>query len=383
MAQDSYDVLIVGGGPAGVSTAKAAALNGAATLLIEKHPAISAWKPCGEATSKATLETAGVKPRPGLILREAYAQVYAPNMKFITINEIGYCINKALLIQDISVAAAEAGAHIHVREEFQGMVRKDGHMRVKTERGEYDAKVVVGADGYNSAVARAVGLKEKSEPIPTVQYIMAGVKLEYPDAVRFYLGQEIAPGGYAWIFPKSDKIAEVGVGVRGGVAKAYADKFVKMFDKELGSAQIIDYRGAPVPIGGVISNLAVDNVILTGDAAGTVVPFTGAGIHSSIAAGLVVGKLAAQAARDGDVSGQRLSRDFFAQYEEPWGRRIRSSLKAMRVFEKLGDDDLNTLESLVTPEDILDLANGFDLARVAKKLLGHPILAIKMARSLL
>jgi len=156
-----------------------------------------------------------------------------------------------------------------------------------------------------------------------------------------------------------------------------------MFDKELGSAQIIDYRGAPVPIGGVISNLAVDNVILTGDAAGTVVPFTGAGIHSSIAAGLVVGKLAAQAARDGDVSGQRLSRDFFAQYEEPWGRRIRSSLKAMRVFEKLGDDDLNTLESLVTPEDILDLANGFDLARVAKKLLGHPILAIKMARSLL
>jgi len=352
-------------------------------LLLEKQPAVSAWKPCGEATSKATFETAGVKPRPGAILREAYAQVYAPNMKFITINEVGYCINKSILIQDIAVGAAEAGAEIHVREEFQGMVRKDGAMHVKTDRAEYDAKVVVGADGYSSSVARSVGMTEKSEPIPTVQYIMAGVKLDYPDAVRFYLGQQIAPGGYAWIFPKSDKIAEVGVGVRGGVAKAYADRLVKMFERELGSAQIIDYRGAPVPIGGLISKVAVDNVILTGDAAGTVIPFTGAGIHSSIAAGLVVGKVAAKAAEDGDVSGQRLARDFLSSYEEPWGRRIRGSLRAMRVFEKLSDEDLNTLQSMITPEDILDLANGFDLARVARKLLSHPVLAVKIARNLL
>jgi len=109
---------------------------------------------------------------------------------------------------------------------------------------------------------------------------MANVKLKHPESVRFYLGNNVAPKGYAWIFPKTDSIAEVGIGVRGATAKVYLDKFVKQHEDELGEAKIIDYRGAPVPIGGLISEAAKDNILLVGDAAGTVVPFTGAGIHS-------------------------------------------------------------------------------------------------------
>lgn len=382
MPMKEFDVVVVGGGPGGVSAAKFAAKEGLNVLLLEKEPAIMAWKPCGEATSKETLETAGIGPKPSIVLKEAYAQVYAPNMKFIEIKQIGYSINKSYFLQEIAADAAAAGAEIHVREAFEDYEFFGDYVKVKTSKDVYRAKVIIGSDGYNSKVAKAAGITEKSEPIPTVQYVMANVKLEYPDAVRFFLGNEIAPKGYAWIFPKSDKIAEVGIGVRGAPAKVYLDKFVKMFEKELGKAQVIDYRGAPVPIGGMIKDNIRDGLILIGDAAGTVIPFTGAGIHSSIAAGRVVARVVARAIEEGDVSARYLS-SFRKEYYEPWGRRIERSLKAMRAFENLTDEELNTLQEILGPEEVLDLANGFDLRRVAVKLLQHPVLAVKLAKRLL
>ncbi|MEM0349718.1 MAG: NAD(P)/FAD-dependent oxidoreductase [Candidatus Caldarchaeum sp.] len=378
---NEYDVVVVGGGPAGVSAAKAAAMNNVSVLLLEKHPTIMANKPCGEACSKETLVTAGVKPSPRIVMHEAYALVYSPSMIEVKIPQIGYNINKSFFIQEIAAQAAEYGADIHVREEVSGVVRENSKLLVKTNRDTYKAKVVIGADGYNSTVARSLGVTERPEPIPTVQYIMANCRLKNSDAVRFYLGNKIAPGGYAWIFPRTEKLAEVGIGVRGGIAKDYLDAFVKLFSDELGSAKIIDYRGAPVPIGGAISESVFDGAMLIGDAAGHVIPLTGAGIHSSVSAGLAAGKVAANAVQEGDTSKRRLS-EFYKLYE-PWLNRIKRSLRAMRAVEKLSDEELDTLAKIFQADDILDLANGMDIGRVAKKLLSHPVLAVKLARQLL
>uniref|UniRef100_A0A7C4E1Z9 NAD(P)/FAD-dependent oxidoreductase n=2 Tax=cellular organisms TaxID=131567 RepID=A0A7C4E1Z9_CALS0 len=378
---NEYDVVVVGGGPAGVSAAKAAAMNNVSVLLLEKHPTIMANKPCGEACSKETLVTAGVKPSPRIVMHEAYALVYSPSMIEVKIPQIGYNINKSFFIQEIAAQAAEYGADIHVREEVTGVVRENSKLLVKTNRDTYKAKVVIGADGYNSTVARSLGVTERPEPIPTVQYIMANCRLKNSDAVRFYLGNKIAPGGYAWIFPRTEKLAEVGIGVRGAVAKDYLDAFVKLFSDELGNAKIIDYRGAPVPIGGAVSESVFDGAMLIGDAAGHVIPLTGAGIHSSVSAGLAAGKVAANAVQEGDTSKRRLS-EFYKLYE-PWLNRIKKSLRAMRAVEKLTDEELDTLAKIFQADDILDLANGMDIGRVAKKLLSHPVLAVKLARQLL
>ena len=381
MSSKRFDVVVVGGGPAGVAAAKASAKTGAKTLLLEKNPAIMAIKPCGQAVSAHTFETAGVNPTPPMILNRVSARVYAPNGASVKIPETGYLINKTLLLQEIAVQAAEHGAEIHVNEPFIKFMRRDDGLIVRTPKAEYECSVLIGADGYNSRVARILGVNEKSEPIPTLQYLMAGSRLENVDEIRIYVGNEIAPKGYAWLFPFGEKLAEVGLGVRGAPLKPYMDRVLEILRKELGSAQVIDNRGAPVPVGGVISKYIFDRVILIGDAAGMVIPMTGGGIHSSIAAGIAAGEVAGEASQEGDVSEERL-RAFDEKYK-PWLERIRRSLKVLRLFERLTDEDLNELAEMLSDEDIVDLANGLNVGRVARKLLSHPRLAMKLARQLL
>jgi len=381
MSSKRFDVVVVGGGPAGVAAAKASAKTGAKTLLLEKNPAIMAIKPCGQAVSAHTFETAGVNPTPPMILNRVSARVYAPNGVSVKIPETGYLINKTLLLQEIAVQAAEHGAEIHVNEPFIKFMRRDDGLIVRTPKAEYECSVLIGADGYNSRVARILGVNERSEPIPTLQYLMAGSRLENVDEIRIYVGNEIAPKGYAWLFPFGEKLAEVGLGVRGAPLKPYMDRVLEILRKELGSAQVIDNRGAPVPVGGVISKYIFDRVILIGDAAGMVIPMTGGGIHSSIAAGIAAGEVAGEASQEGDVSEERL-RAFDEKYK-PWLERIRRSLKVLRLFERLTDEDLNELAEMLSDEDIVDLANGLNVGRVARKLLSHPRLAMKLARQLL
>ena len=101
--------------------------------------------------------------------------------------------------------------------------------------------------------------------------------------------------------------------------------------------------------------------MLIGDAAGMLIPMTGAGIHCSIEAGKMAGRIAADAIRDNDVSEKRLSA-LKTEIDKYWGRKIKESGKVLEMMDKFTDDDINTLAEIISNDDILALANGENVA---------------------
>jgi digeranylgeranylglycerophospholipid reductase len=199
--------------------------------------------------------------------------------------------------------------------------------------------------------------------------VVQGIKFD-PDAIYLQFGEDIAPGGYAWIFPKSEGVANVGLGVvalkaDGRNAKQYLDSWIARRYP----------RGARTgyTIGGVIVHTTIkqtyaDGVLVAGDAAHMINPLSGGGIVNAMKAGRLAGRTAAAAIGEGDTSARRL-----AQYHEAWMKLLGDDhLKYYRIkqaLEHLDDAFFNGLARTVNaiPEGKRTLGRIF-----AQALVRHP-----------
>ena len=385
------DVLVIGGGPAGLMAARYAAKQGVNVLLLEAKDSFG-LKPCGEGVSSTCFETAELKPTSDVVLEKIKGfEVYAPNeakkVRLVSEGEVqGYIIDKKLFLKKMAEVAEDHGAKILMKSKVEDVYMSGdaaiAEAQTASGKLKIEAKLVIGCEGYTSIIARKFFDRSGYELIPCVQYRMKNVNLPYNDVLLFYVGNEVAPGGYAWVFPRGDKIANVGLGVRWkGPAINYLNSFIKKHREMFEKAEIIEVGAAAVPIGGMLKSFIADKLMLCGDSAGQVIPLTGGGIHSSIAAGKIGGEVAGKAVIKGDTSTQALA-EYPARYEEPWGSRIKRSLKALKVIETLKDEELNMLADVLSGEDIVNLANGWDILKVAAKLMRHPMLALKVAKKL-
>lgn len=385
-----YDAIVIGAGPAGLAFGRTLATKGYKVAILEKEDQLST-KPCGEGISARVLETAGIpkKDIPRFASRTIKgAAIIAPNGKQIVIKqegEMGYIIDKRNFLRVMAEYAAEAGTDIFMREPAKDFERTSSNtIRVKARTIELEASLLIGADGYLSTVSRKFNLEKPGERkvIPAIQYVMTSVDVEDPELTYFYIGNNVAPLGYVWIFPKDGTLANVGIGVQGASPRYYLDKFIKEHKEIFSKSKIIEFRGAAVTIGGQLEKIVTDNVMLIGEAAGQVIPLTGGGIHTSIAGGKIAAETAAEALEKGDLSEKFLAK-YRKEYDKYWGKRINDSLKGLKAIESLNDDELNQLAEIFDAEDIINLANGENIAKVAMKLLKHPIFSVKIAKILL
>ena len=221
------------------------------------------------------------------------------------------------------------------------------------------------------------------EMISCMQYQMKNITITDEHATQFYFGNKIAPKGYVWLFPKGDDIANVGIGVRGCSPKKYLDKFIKNHPDTFKTSKIVKVGGGPVIISGQISSIIDDNVVLCGEAAGQVIPLTGAGIHTGIAAGKMAAETVIEALEQSGKANKEQLLPYLKQFKAIYGNDIKKSRKITTVLEKLNDNELNTLCTLFDGKDIVDLVNGKNIWRVAIKILKNPILASKVVQALL
>ena len=378
----NYDLVVVGGGPAGLMAARKAAESDIDVLLLEKGNGFG-LKACGEAVSAPTLIDAEVKPSSKFISNDIEgAFVYAPNEKRVEIRDQGYILKKDAFLSELASLAAKGGAEIWVESEVLDAEREPGGYEVTSQkRGRtvsIKTKAIVGCDGVGSIIAKKFFKRKNYELIPCLQYKMVDCRFEDPHVIEVYLGSRIAPLGYAWIFPKNETTANVGIGVRNGPAKPHLDRFISDHPENFERARIAQVQAAPVPIGGQIERIVNEFTMVCGDAAGQVLPMTGGGIHSSMVAGKIAGEVAGEALSKGNVSFQEYPKRY-----THWTKRIKNSLRTLRLIEKLTDRELNQLAEILTGEDIIDLANGLNIRRVGMKLLKHPHFALRLGRALL
>jgi digeranylgeranylglycerophospholipid reductase len=359
------DVIVVGAGPAGSMAAKTAAEAGLEVVLLEKRQEIGDPVRCAEGVGKRAL-CEMVVPDPRWIAAEVKgARIFAPDGTSIVMSEdkagseVGYVLERKIFDRALAMDAARSGVKVMVKTRALGLLKKDGTLSgVKAIRfGEelsIQAPLVIGADGVESKVGRWAGINTvlKLKDIETCAQYLVYDKSIGDMYCEFYLGNQIAPGGYIWSFPKGENLANVGIGICGSKSKGgEAIRLLRNFMK----SHFPEGRIAEMVVGGdpcaePLGTTSTDGVMLIGDAARQTDPITGGGILNAMRCGIIAGEVSAKAAASGDFSKEGLR-----EYEDRWrallGRHLERSYQYKEFFIKLTDSDLNQLiRSLKTEE---------------------------------
>jgi len=360
------DLVIVGAGPAGSMAARTAAEMGLKVIMLEKRQEIGDPVRCAEGVSKASLVKL-VDPDPRWIASEVVgARIYAPDMSSLVMsedqsgNEVGYVLERKIFDRALAMEAARAGAQVMVKTRALGLLMKDGYPHgVKAMRFgqvfDIEAPLVIGADGVESKVGRWAGIDTALKPQDIevcAQFLVHSEKLD-DQYCEFFFGNQLAPGGYVWSFPKGRKLANLGIGILGARSESGTPvRLLRSFvEKHLPDARILEMDVGGVPVSGPIESTTSDGVILAGDAARQSDPITGGGILNAMNAGVMAGEVAAEAVSSGDASKEALK-----PYEDRWratiGKQIAKHYELKEFLVKLTDDDLNNLLHSIQSEDI-------------------------------
>jgi len=389
--KSKYDILIVGGGPAGAIAARTAAQKGLSVCLVEKRPAIGAPVRCAEGIGKEALAEF-IAPDPRWISADMTgAVVVAPDGFEMTLEssmaggKVGYILDRKVFDRDLVWQAAEAGADVFVKTRASAPLMSDG--RVKGAQLEYcgnvqkvNAEVVIAADGVESKFAKWAGIDTTvpvREIMSSVQYVMADIDIN-PHATIFYIGNEVAPEGYLWVFPKGKRAANVGIGIsgkksgKGHRAKDYLDKFVK---QKFPHGKIIECIVGGVSVCRPLDCTVADGLMLAGDAARVVDPLTGGGLYNAMFTGKLAAETAAACIAKGDTSKKALMAYDKAWRASPMGKTIERNYHIKEYMIKQSDEKMNAIIHSVSK---LDLKEFSTLSLVKELLKANPKLLVEL-----
>ena len=393
MEELNFDVVVVGGGPAGSSAAHMAAKNGCTVALIEKEKEIA-----------QTVRTSGVTWISDIKKFGIPEDCYNPIKKFSFCSpknsvKISGEIAKAavldvrktyrFLANRAKTSGSELFTSTNVTEVLKdnsgkcvGVIAKSDGKQI-----QFNSKVVIDASGFVSVIAKELGYVTQWKKFGAgAEFEVKTEKLEH-DNWWLMVGQEYSPAGYAWIFPTSKDTARIGVGI--GKPDSDVDPTVRLNEllekklgpiKDLGNIEKIEFHYGLIPNDGVSRKTVYDNLILVGDSAGQANPLVLEGIRYAIRFGEVAGQVAADAIKNGDTTEMSLS-----PYEKEWKRAIESKInsagKVQNRWVGLTDDEwdkeLSIIEELTADEFLDFIRADFGVSKMVKLATHHPKMIVR------
>jgi len=388
-----YDLVVVGGGPAGSSAAFAAAKNGVKVALLEKENSIA-----------ETVRTSGVT------WIQNIKEFGIPDDCFNPIKNFSFCSpNNEVTISDSIPRAAV----LDVRKTYRWLaheaeqvgvdifVKMNVNEVIKNEKGDivgvkgdgpdgkvtFHSKVVIDASGFTSTVCKAMGFATQWKRFGAgAEY---EVKAEKVDSETWWLmvGQQYSPAGYAWIFPLGNNIVRIGVGV--GKPESNVDPTQRLKElmekklgpiKKLGEITPIEFHYGLIPNDGLSRKTVFNNLILVGDSAGQANPLVLEGIRYAIKFGRVAGKVSSVAIKSG-----KTDKDALYPYEENWRKEIESKINSagkvqdrwIGLTDEEWDKELDIIKELKSEEFLDFIKADFGLSNMIKLATHHPKLAVR------
>jgi digeranylgeranylglycerophospholipid reductase len=353
MKEERYDVVVVGAGPAGSVTARTAAEKGLDVLLIERNQEIGVPVKCAESVSKDLERFIEIDPQ-WICTAIRGITTYGPDGTKITLSvegsdAAGYVLERRIFDKALALQAARAGADVRVKTQAYGLIQEDGYAKgvyvnAAGEEMRIRADVVVGADGVESRVGRWAGIDTRL-PLADVntcaQFLMTDIDVN-ENYCEIFFGQDIAPGGYLWVFPKGKRTANVGLGIGGDVSGNnghYVCDYLRTFvNKRFPDGKILAEIYGAVPLSGPVYETVANGLILVGDAARHVQPITGGGILQAMQGGAIAGDVIAKAVHEKNVSKKRL-REYEKRWKREFGKVLEVGLKVKNTVVKLDEED--------------------------------------------
>lgn len=298
-------IIVIGAGPAGLSTAYNAAKQGHEVDLFEKNSEFGE-KPCGEALPRQGLNYISKLQTNEFVENKYNGLVFSYQHKvfnrFETEIPIGYVINKKRLLQLIANEVENLGVRIHKSCTVKAVDSQKGNIKVKNEI--FHGDLVVCADGAASLSHSQMNCLNKNTPCLQAKCMVKG-ELE-----RDKLHIEFFKEGYFWVFFKNEDTANIGI-IKTTEKPLSIKPLLNTYIKKVGAKPIEHVQAAIVPIGGPIDRMSFGKMVVSGDAAGHVNPISGEGIRFALYSGSIA---------------------FLEKYEEHFAKKFGSQLKQRRVF---------------------------------------------------
>jgi digeranylgeranylglycerophospholipid reductase len=386
-----FDIAVVGGGPAGLSAAQAAAKAGASVVLFEKDEAIAHSVRTSGVSWIDSMETLGIPSRLYNPISN-YQFVSPSNEVTVTGTSARSCVlDVRATYQHLAFLAAEAGAQIMVKSNVINVAKEGGRVvgvKVSTPAGDLEVKcsLVIDASGFSTSAARRAGMAGK--------WKRYGVGAEYEcycdhaDSSTWTLmvGQQYSEAGYAWVFPLSQNRVRIGAGI--GRPESQADPLEKLhliLEKRsrpldnLGKIQPIELHYGFIPNEGTRQATVADGLLMVGDSAGQANPLVLEGIRYAIEFGRLAGRVGAESVAKGS------NKESLAEYERMWkakaASKIASALKVQTRWIGLSDEEWDReIEILrdMTGDEFIDFIKAeFTAGKMMKLALHHPKLAAR------
>jgi digeranylgeranylglycerophospholipid reductase len=330
------DVLVVGAGPAGSTTARFCASRDVDVLMIDRRREVGHPVQCGELLPHVEemytifphseqLEELFDVPS-GLIKGESdHVDMVSPGGRTYRCDFRSHILDRRSFDKHLAEMAVRAGARLETGASFLGF--KDGV--AQTTLGDVRAKVVVAADGPNSRTARSAGLSNPSLRYPAVTCQARG---SFEPEVKMFFGS-VAPGGYAWVIPKRDG-ANVGLGFDPKVFRGSPREAFDRFVSGLGCA-CEDVTMGIVPMSGPVPTTVSGKVLLVGDAAGHVMATNGGGIPTAMIAGRIAGRTIGE-----HVAGSCRLDEYEARWRKVMQAPLETSVRTRRMADMVFGSDL-------------------------------------------